>query len=134
MCCVLYTSQNMPCYILMQHASCPATADHKAVKAFRVSTNVSIALDVQQLQPLPYCLPSPTPSATGCLSALQHASFQEASTSCAPSFKCHSAISNQEQCSEAAALSVAWPISQPSPPCLSGDYPSVNGTTPIWSL
>ncbi|KAL0037566.1 hypothetical protein WJX77_002872 [Trebouxia sp. C0004] len=74
-----------------------------------------------QLQPLPYCLPSPTPSATGYLSALPHASFQEASTCCTPSFKCYPAISNQEQCSGAAALSVAWPISQPSPPCLSGD-------------
>jgi len=93
-----------------------------------------VLLDVQQLQPLPYCLPSPTPSATGCLSALPHSSFQEASTSCHPSFKSHPAILTQEQCSEAAALRVAWPISHPSPPCLSGDHPSVNAMTPIWSL
>lgn len=82
---------------------------------------------LQQLQPLPYCVPSPRPSATGCLSALTHASFQETSTSCAPSFKCHPAITKQEQCSGAAVLGVAWPISHPSPPRLSGDiFPVAN--------
>ncbi|KAL0041696.1 hypothetical protein WJX79_001057 [Trebouxia sp. C0005] len=79
-----------------------------------------------QLQPLPYCLPLSTPSATGCLSASPHASFQEASRSCAPSLQCHPAILTQEQRSEAAALSVAWPISHPSPPHLSGDMLSVS--------
>ena len=133
MCCMLFASQNTSCNLPMQHASCPATADQS-------SSNTScqhqplVLLDVQQLQPLPYCLPSSTPSATGCLSALPHASFQEASPSRAPSSKCHPAVSNQAQCTGAAVLSVAWPISHPSPPNLSGDHPSSTGVTPIYGV